>query len=407
MRRPGTRRLAFREIMRHGSSCLRRMQPRYRRQRCTARSASERSKRCSPTRLSSRSAISIGSPARCCWPRRSSTAYCRVLATPRATAARYRASRRSRSPTAGTCRCALKVYDASSRSTYRAWHRRGTMPSPTSRRPSTPATHDRLSGIDGLDVVARPCTDIPVDRAIRAVTDGVQSGYRYGEPMGAPIDARTKRLTLVACIMGSGIVLLDGTVVNVALPTIQRALGGGLAAQQWVVNGYLLTLSSLILIGGLAGGSVRRAAGVRARRLGLRRGLAGLRALADDRRARGDARAAGSGGRAAGAELAGGDREHVPGWGRGLQIRARGRDRQLDGVGRDRRRARAAGRRRAARDRLVAVAVRDQHPARRRLRGADPVRGPARRSRAAPTPAKSTCPGRCCARPASPGPCSR
>ena len=53
--------------------------------------------------------------------------------------------------------------------------------------------------------------------------------------------------------MGSGIVLLDGTVVNVALPTIQRALGGGLAAQQWVVNGYLLTLGSLILIGGSLG----------------------------------------------------------------------------------------------------------------------------------------------------------
>jgi EmrB/QacA subfamily drug resistance transporter len=71
--------------------------------------------------------------------------------------------------------------------------------------------------------------------------------------MAAPIDARTKSLTLIACIMGSGIVLLDGTVVNVALPTIQRALGGGLAAQQWVVNGYLLTLSSLILVGGSLG----------------------------------------------------------------------------------------------------------------------------------------------------------
>jgi EmrB/QacA subfamily drug resistance transporter len=65
--------------------------------------------------------------------------------------------------------------------------------------------------------------------------------------------ARTKRLTLLACILGSGIVLLDGSVVNVALPTIQRALGGGLAAQQWVVNGYLLTLGSLILIGGSLG----------------------------------------------------------------------------------------------------------------------------------------------------------
>src|SRR5580658_4224459 len=66
-------------------------------------------------------------------------------------------------------------------------------------------------------------------------------------------EAMVKRITLIACILGSGIALLDGTVVNVALPTIQRALGGGLAAQQWVVNGYLLTLGSLILVGGSLG----------------------------------------------------------------------------------------------------------------------------------------------------------
>ncbi len=66
-------------------------------------------------------------------------------------------------------------------------------------------------------------------------------------------EATRKQLALAACIIGSGIVLLDGTAVNVALPSIQRALGGGLAAQQWVVNGYLLTLGSLILIGGSLG----------------------------------------------------------------------------------------------------------------------------------------------------------
>ena len=44
--------------------------------------------------------------------------------------------------------------------------------------------------------------------------------------MPARSDATLKRLTLVATIVGSGITLLDGTVVNVALPTIQRALGG-------------------------------------------------------------------------------------------------------------------------------------------------------------------------------------
>jgi EmrB/QacA subfamily drug resistance transporter len=72
-------------------------------------------------------------------------------------------------------------------------------------------------------------------------------------PAPMPASASAKRLTLIACILGSGIATLDGSVVNVALPSIQRALGGGLAAQQWVVNGYLLTLGSLILIGGSLG----------------------------------------------------------------------------------------------------------------------------------------------------------
>jgi EmrB/QacA subfamily drug resistance transporter len=71
--------------------------------------------------------------------------------------------------------------------------------------------------------------------------------------MSAPSAASVKRLTLVACILGSGIAFLDGTVVGVALPTIQRDLGGGLAAQQWVSNAYLLTLGSLILVGGSLG----------------------------------------------------------------------------------------------------------------------------------------------------------
>jgi EmrB/QacA subfamily drug resistance transporter len=62
--------------------------------------------------------------------------------------------------------------------------------------------------------------------------------------------AQLKRLTLAACILGSGIVFLDSTVVNVALPALQRDLGAGLASQQWVVEAYLLTLGSLLLVGG-------------------------------------------------------------------------------------------------------------------------------------------------------------
>ena len=62
-----------------------------------------------------------------------------------------------------------------------------------------------------------------------------------------------QRLTLLAAILGSGVATLDGTIVNVALPAIERDLGGGLTAQQWVVNAYLLALGSLILIGGSLG----------------------------------------------------------------------------------------------------------------------------------------------------------
>ena len=62
-----------------------------------------------------------------------------------------------------------------------------------------------------------------------------------------------KRTVLVASILGSGIVFLDGTIVNVALPAIRSSLNGSLADQQWVVEAYLLTLSSLLLLGGSLG----------------------------------------------------------------------------------------------------------------------------------------------------------
>jgi EmrB/QacA subfamily drug resistance transporter len=64
---------------------------------------------------------------------------------------------------------------------------------------------------------------------------------------------RIARWTLIASILGSAMAFIDGSVVNVALPSIQADLGGGLATQQWVVDAYLLTLGSLILVGGSLG----------------------------------------------------------------------------------------------------------------------------------------------------------
>jgi EmrB/QacA subfamily drug resistance transporter len=62
-----------------------------------------------------------------------------------------------------------------------------------------------------------------------------------------------KRLTLAAAIVGSIVAFVDGTVVNVALPHIRDDLGGGLSGQQWLTDAYLLTLGSLLLVGGSIG----------------------------------------------------------------------------------------------------------------------------------------------------------
>jgi MFS family permease len=68
-----------------------------------------------------------------------------------------------------------------------------------------------------------------------------------------PLASSGARWLIAAAVLGSGIAMLDGTVVNVALPAIGRELGGGLTGQQWVLDGYLLTLSALLLSGGAAG----------------------------------------------------------------------------------------------------------------------------------------------------------
>lgn len=61
------------------------------------------------------------------------------------------------------------------------------------------------------------------------------------------------RWVLAATILASGMAMLDGTVVNVALRAIGADLGADLADLQWVVNAYMLTLSSLILVAGSLG----------------------------------------------------------------------------------------------------------------------------------------------------------
>lgn len=68
---------------------------------------------------------------------------------------------------------------------------------------------------------------------------------RYGSAEG--------RWVITAAVLGSGVAFLDGSVVNSALPKIREDLGATLSGQQWVVTGYLLTLGSLLVVGGALG----------------------------------------------------------------------------------------------------------------------------------------------------------
>ena len=58
---------------------------------------------------------------------------------------------------------------------------------------------------------------------------------------------------MAATVLGSGMALLDSTVVGIALPSVNRAFHGGLGALQWVVTGYALSLAAFLLLGGALG----------------------------------------------------------------------------------------------------------------------------------------------------------
>ncbi|HKX41848.1 MAG TPA: MFS transporter, partial [Burkholderiaceae bacterium] len=74
----------------------------------------------------------------------------------------------------------------------------------------------------------------------------------HGE-LAVDCEARQKRWVLVAAIIASSMAFIDGTVVNVALPAIQRALSANAFQAQWVVESYALFLASLLLVGGALG----------------------------------------------------------------------------------------------------------------------------------------------------------
>jgi EmrB/QacA subfamily drug resistance transporter len=97
------------------------------------------------------------------------------------------------------------------------------------------------------DIAERSATKIAARPTIAASAGRLETGVR-GHPW----------LTLLAISLGVMMVALDGTVVSVANPTIQRDLHSTLAGLQWVTNGYLLALAVLLIPGGKLGDRIGR-----------------------------------------------------------------------------------------------------------------------------------------------------
>ncbi|GGK98119.1 MFS transporter [Mangrovihabitans endophyticus] len=74
-----------------------------------------------------------------------------------------------------------------------------------------------------------------------------------GQPPGIRYRTATGRWVLLATVLGSSLAFIDATVVNIALPAIGENLGADAAGLQWTINGYALSLASLILLGGSLG----------------------------------------------------------------------------------------------------------------------------------------------------------
>ncbi|GGS07436.1 MFS transporter [Streptomyces aureoverticillatus] len=75
---------------------------------------------------------------------------------------------------------------------------------------------------------------------------------------GVALASARGRWVLTSAVLASGMAMLDGTVVNVALPTLGRDLDASISALQWVINAYMLTLSALLLLGGALGDRIGR-----------------------------------------------------------------------------------------------------------------------------------------------------
>jgi EmrB/QacA subfamily drug resistance transporter len=88
---------------------------------------------------------------------------------------------------------------------------------------------------------------------------GVIAAEPCPREQGRELPARQRRMVLAGCIVASSMAFIDGSVLTVALPSLREDFDAGLASVQWVLNGYVVALGSLTLIGGALADTYGRA----------------------------------------------------------------------------------------------------------------------------------------------------
>jgi EmrB/QacA subfamily drug resistance transporter len=94
--------------------------------------------------------------------------------------------------------------------------------------------------------------------SVVAIKPPCDAGVVQSTPAAAPCTRATEAWVLAASILGTSMSFVDGTVVNLALPALERSLGATVSDAQWVVESYSLFLASLLLIGGALGDRMGR-----------------------------------------------------------------------------------------------------------------------------------------------------
>src|SRR5690348_3294553 len=88
------------------------------------------------------------------------------------------------------------------------------------------------------------------DPFVERCSRGVIDAEPCPRELGREVSPRRRRMVLTACVLASSMAFIDGTALPVALPRLRADFGADLASVQWVLNGYMLALASLTLIGG-------------------------------------------------------------------------------------------------------------------------------------------------------------